>query len=119
MIACFAVLFASAVTLSQDRESSTLMTVTAFVGIATWAAHGTCTQLVQLRAQGHHQVQLGAGLSNVFALVLVLATEATSYGLHENAIDYYYYVAALVVSVGCLAWLYLLQCSDEFSARLD
>ena len=84
-------------------------------GIATWFAHGTCTQLAQLFPPGAMvQVQLGLQLSNIIALVIVLAMRVTQHDINDDQIAYFFYlVAVFVLVLGLCSWLAFLQRSAE------
>lgn len=120
MIVCYAILLICSGILTSNREQVTLLVLTSLVGIATWFAHGTCTQLVQLfPARAMVQVQLGFQMSNILALVLVLALQVTTYDIDDSQIDYFYIIVVCVVCAGCISWLAFLQRANEPEERLN
>jgi len=120
MVLCFSILLTCTTLLSQERGRACMLVSTTFVGMATWLAHGTCTQLVQLfPPRAMVQVQLGFQLSNILALILVLAMRVTSYDINDSQIDYFYGIAAVIVVAGCFSWLAFLGRTADAPLRLE
>ena len=109
----------SALTLMLDRSRVATLTALTVVGIMTWFAHGTCSQLAQMfPARDTVLLQAGMQSSNLLALALVLAMGLSAKSIHATQIDIYYSVALGITTIGAVTWAAFLTRTDKAFARL-